>query len=98
MLLWIRRYCIVSRIVLVEKYGMRAKNGNFSTSDNDCVVPFAVVFFLLCEPSPSNQTTKCYLGAGKSTLINMIIGKDKPDSGSINIGKTVSSNASFSRS
>lgn len=28
-------------------------------------------------------------GVGKSTLLNMIIGKDKPDSGEINIGSTV---------
>lgn len=29
-------------------------------------------------------------GAGKSTLLNMIIGKDKPDSGEIKLGSTVS--------
>jgi len=31
------------------------------------------------------------LGAGKSTLIKMLIGKEQPDSGSITIGDTVSS-------
>ena len=28
-------------------------------------------------------------GAGKSTLINMIMGKDKPDSGEVLVGETV---------
>lgn len=34
-------------------------------------------------------TFVCLLGAGKSTLIKMLIGKEQPDSGNIKVGETV---------
>lgn len=65
---------VVEAIHISKKFGDKTLLSDFSFN----VLPGSIVGII----GPN--------GAGKSTLFNMIIGKDKPDSGEIKLGSTVS--------